>query len=223
MQLGTIQRHGRGWRGSWREDGRRRTTPTCRTQSEAKRLLKAQLDRLEQGDTYVAPITLQQLCDRFLERHQAQPVTIQKVRYQLETLTTAIGGSVQASDVTGEEVETWLNTREFSPSYRWALVSSLRQVYTWGIRARLVAANPGRQIKASKPKRGRNQSPFESWEEVEAVAAEAGRWGAFIILMVDTAHGPASYERSNTGTSTSKRGTCTLPGQDAGQAVASCI
>jgi integrase len=189
MQRGTITKHGRGWRGSWREDGRRRTTPVCRTSGEAKRLLKVELDRLELGAGYRAPITVRELGDRFLAAHQGQQSTVDKLRHNLKRLCTVIG-DLQATDVTAEEVETWLNRQGYAATYRWALVTALRQTYNWGIRAKLVSDNPAKAIRASKPKRGQNQAPFESWVEVERVAAEAGRWGAFIILAVDTGARP---------------------------------
>ena len=189
MQTGTVTRHGRGWRGYWREDGKRHSTKTVTKKGEARRLLNAELGRLEQGDQYRPPITVRELGDRFLAAHQAQPATIAKLRHQLKMINAVIG-DVRASDVTGEAVEKWMVEKGYAQSYRWALVTALRQTYNWGIRAKLVDTNPGRMIRASKPKRGQRQLPFESWDEVERVAAEAGRWGAFIILAVDTGARP---------------------------------
>jgi integrase len=102
----------------------------------------------------------------------------------------AVIGDVRASDVTGESLEKWLNEKGYAQSYRWALVTALRQAYNWGIRAKLVDTNPARAIRASKPKRGQRQMPFESWDEVDRVAVEAGRWAPFIILAVDTGARP---------------------------------
>lgn len=36
MQTGTVTRHGRGWRGYWREDGKRRATKTYEREGEAR-------------------------------------------------------------------------------------------------------------------------------------------------------------------------------------------
>jgi len=54
MQRGTVGRHGDGWRGRWREDGRLRSTRTVRTKGEASRLLDAELRRLELGERWNA-------------------------------------------------------------------------------------------------------------------------------------------------------------------------
>ena len=72
MQTGSVIRHGRGWRGQWREDGRRRSTETVAKKGEARRLLNAELDRLALGAAYRAPITFDELCDRFLAQHDGQ-------------------------------------------------------------------------------------------------------------------------------------------------------
>jgi integrase len=192
MQLGTIQRHGRGWRGSWREDGRRRTTPTCRTQGEAKRLLKAQLDRLELGDSYVAPIAplhLSALVADYLERHQAQPATITKLRRQLGAAERGLHDPL-AGDVRAEDVERWFNLAAYAPSTRASLAVALRQVYRWGVDTGRVAENPMLAVRVAKPKRGRNQAPFDDWAQVDLVASEAGRWAAMIRFMVDSGARP---------------------------------
>jgi integrase len=144
---------------------------------------------LEAGDQYRAPITFRQLGDRFLAAHQGQASTRAKLAHNLKRLNTILG-DLEASDVTAEEVERWLNRQEYAPTYRWALVTVLRQTFNWGIRAKLVSENPAKLISAAKPKRGLNQSPFESWDEVERVADEAGKWGPLVILLVDTGARP---------------------------------
>lgn len=67
MQTGSVGRHGDGWRGRWRENGRLRSTAIVRTKGEARAALNLELDRLRLGAAYRAPITLHQLADRFLD------------------------------------------------------------------------------------------------------------------------------------------------------------
>lgn len=192
MQRGTIQAHGRGYRGTWREDGRRRQTKTCRTQGEAKRLLKAELDRLEQGADYVAPVAplqLSALVSDYLERHQAQPQTITKLRRQLVAAERGLRDPL-AGDVRAEDVERWFNLAGYAPSTRASLAVALRQVYRWGVSTGRVADNPMLGVRVAKPKRGRNQAPFDDWSQVDQVAAEAGRWGSMIRFMVDSGARP---------------------------------
>ena len=61
MQAGSVVRHGRGWRGYWRESGRRRATATFAKKGDARSALNRELDRMELGDAHREPITLQEL------------------------------------------------------------------------------------------------------------------------------------------------------------------
>ena len=62
MQTGSVQRHGRGWRGYYREDGKSRATKTFARKGEARAALNRELERIGLGDAYIAPITVQELC-----------------------------------------------------------------------------------------------------------------------------------------------------------------
>jgi integrase len=53
-----------------------------------------------------------------------------------------------------------------------------------------VVSNPAGGVDVPKPRRSDALRPFESWDEVERVADEAGRWGPLIIFAVDTGARP---------------------------------
>lgn len=57
---GTVTRHGRGWRGYWREDGKRKATSTYERKGEAREALNREFDRIKLGASYRAPITLRE-------------------------------------------------------------------------------------------------------------------------------------------------------------------
>jgi integrase len=193
MQRGTIQKHGLGYRGSWWEDGKRRTTKVCRTQTEAKRLLKVELDRLELGDGYRAPITLAELVDRFFDTYTAQPQTVMTTRRRL-VRPLRVFGDTQASDITPEALKRFLArlpAENVGKSYRRDIIRTLRMVYSFGVDAGLVRDNPARKVDAPAPVRGERILPFESWAEVERVAEECGRWAPLVTFMADTGARPA--------------------------------
>src|SRR4051812_53254 len=104
MQTGSVTKHGDGWRGYWREDGKRRATRTTRTKGEARRLLNVELDRIELGDRYMAPITLRELADRFIAQHVAAPQTLTYAKRRLVRPLAAFGDA-QARDVTPEAIQ----------------------------------------------------------------------------------------------------------------------
>ena len=189
MQTGSVTRHGRGWRGHWREDGRRHSTSTYARKGEARSALNRELDRLALGDRYRAPITLQELADRFLAQHTASAQTIKYARIRLKRPLTVLGDA-QAGDVTTEALQRILVAVP-GKSYRRDIARTLRMVYRWGVEAGLVDSNPAAKVKAPKPIRAEKIVPFESWDEVDAVAEECGRWGPLVTFMADTGARPA--------------------------------
>ncbi|MDX6591608.1 MAG: integrase [Gaiellales bacterium] len=184
MQRGTITKHGRGYRGSWREDGKRRTTPVCRTQGEAKRLLKVELDRLELGASYRAPITFSDLYERFRAQHDAAPATHTVIATRMKR-PLELWGDVFVSDLTEETIKRWLVALPVRASYRHVIARTLRQIFNFGVSARLIDGNPAKGIRVKNPARGERILPFESWAEVERVADECGRFASLVILMAD--------------------------------------
>jgi integrase len=190
VQTGSVVRHGRGWRGYWVEDGKRRATRTYERKGEARAALNSELDRLRLGDAYRPPITLDELCGRFLDQYIAASVTIKYARVRLQRARAALGGA-QARDISPETLNRLLRAQPVGQNFKHDQVRTLRAVYRFGIRAKLVDANPAREVRVSRPVRGERIIPFESWAEVELVAEECGRWGPLVVFMADSGARPA--------------------------------
>jgi len=193
MQRGTVGRHGDGWRGRWREDGRLRATRTVRTKGEASRLLDAELRRIELGERWMPPITLEELAERFLAQYAAGPETVKFARRRLVRPVAALGAA-QAGDVTPEAIQRVLAAVP-GKAWRYDICRTLRMTYRFGVANRLVASNPAALVKIPMPRRSERMLPLESWAEVEAVAEEAGAWGPLIIFMADTGARPGEAIR----------------------------
>lgn len=187
MQTGSVGRAGRGWRGFWREDGRRRATKTFPRKGDARAALNRELDRIHRGESYRAPITLAELADRFQEQYAAAPQTRANVRRRLVRPLDAFGDA-QASDVSVESIQRLV--APLKPAYRRDVVRTLRQIYSWGIAVHLVNVNPARAVDAPKPVRGERIQPF-SVGEVDQIAAESGRLAPLVVFMADTGARPA--------------------------------
>ena len=187
MQTGSVTRHGRGWRGHWRENGQRRSTPTYARKGEARAALNGELERLALGERYRAPITLHELADRFLEQYAAAPQTVTNVRMRLVRPLDAFG-DVQAADVSSEAIQRLVVP--LKPAYRRDVVRTLRQIYRWAVDAGLVSRNPARLVAAPKPVRGERILPF-ALDEVDRVVEETGRWGPLVAFMADTGARPS--------------------------------
>jgi integrase len=188
MQTGSVIRHGRGWRGYWREDGRSRATKVYARKGEARAALNGELERLALGAAYMAPITLQELADRFLDQYGAAPQTVEYARRRLRRPLAAIGDA-QAGDVTTESLQLVLS-RVPGKAWRYDIARTLRMVYRFGVENRLVVSNPATKLRAKMPRRSDRMLPFESWAEVEQVAEECGRWGSLVVFMADSGARP---------------------------------
>ena len=159
------------------------------------------IERIALGDRYCEPITLQELCDRFLAQHPASAQTVTYARRRL-VRPLAVLGDAQAGDVSTEALQRVV-TAVSGKSYRRDITRTLRMVYRWGVDMGLVDSNPAGKVKAPKPIRGENIIPFESWDAVEAVAEECGRgWGEMVVFMADTGLGRLRRSRSSIATST---------------------
>jgi len=195
MQTGSVLRSGRGWRGYWRERGpdgkwKRRATKIHERKGDARAALNRELDRLRLGAAYRAPITFDELCERFLGQHDGKESTRSVLRVRLRRPREVFGVS-QASDVTTEALQRLLNGLDVKQSYRHSVLRAVRGVYNFGVRARLVDENPARHVRTRQPDRGENIIVFESWEEIEHVADECGpRWSAMVVMMADTGARP---------------------------------
>src|SRR3954468_931176 len=101
MQAGWVERHGRGWRGGWRENGQKQYTASVPKKGDARALLNDQLRRLEQGPRYRPQLTLAELAERFTAQHSALPRTREKIQAAL-TQPLSLWGSLLADEVTPE-------------------------------------------------------------------------------------------------------------------------
>jgi integrase len=66
----------------------------------------------------------------------------------------------------------------------------LRQVYAFAIDNRLATVNPANRVKVPAAGRSDRLCPFQSWDEVERVAEETGRWAPLVVFAVDTGARP---------------------------------
>ena len=70
-------------------------------------------------------LTLSELVETYLDQHEVQPVTIEKLRYLLRK-ATAVFGDRAIGELTSREIAAWRMT--LSPGYRFEATQALRQV-----------------------------------------------------------------------------------------------
>ena len=155
--------------------------------------------RGEKAAEHDRPATVNALLDMFLDRHgrTIDPATERKLRQQLKHARSTFG-SRNPETLRKAEIEDWrLDLPEGS---RHDVFRSFRQALAWAADPDrgLLERNPSDGIK--NPKRRRHERkdvfPFESWQEIDAIAAELaapeGRsktypaYSALIVVMAGT-------------------------------------
>ena len=179
------------WAYRYRLEGRGSERPQVGgfpTQEEAEKALRKVLDRLGPGGGR-ATITLADLVDEYLQMHQAAPVTIAKLRWLLGKATAELG-ETRLADLAPRNVYAWRMT--IPEGHRFEATQALRQVLNravaWGLRD----FNPAKRGVPNPARRAREKRPFESWQQVEAVAAQLGPvYGPMVIFAAATGLRPS--------------------------------
>jgi integrase len=179
------------WAYRHRFEGRgsgRRQVGGFATRTEAQRALRKALDRLRPGGR-AATLTLAEFVEEYLLAHPGQPVTVSKLRWLLRKATAALG-EVRLIDVTPEQVCRWRMT--IPEGHRYEATQALRQVLNRAVAWELLDYNPARRGVPNPLRRSLEKRPFDSWREIESVAAQLGPvYGPMIVFAAATGLRPA--------------------------------
>jgi len=118
-------------------------------------------------------------------------VTIEKLRYLLSK-ATAVFGDRKIGELTSQEIAEW--RMKLSPGYRFEATQALRQVLYRAVAWGMIDINPAKVGVDNPVRRRKEQHPFESWAELEAVAEAIGRrYGPMILFAAATGLRPAEW------------------------------
>jgi len=102
-------------------------------EQDARDALERELERLRRERRITRKLPLSELVEIYLDQHDVQPVTIEKLRYLL-IKATAVFGDRTIGQLTSQEIAAWRMT--LSPGYRFEATQALRQVLhravAWG-------------------------------------------------------------------------------------------
>ena len=121
--------------------------------------------------------------------HQAAPVTIAKLRWLLSK-ATAVLGEKRLADLSPRDVYAW----RFSvpEGHRFEATQALRQVLNRAVAWGLLGYNPAKRGVPNPARRASEKRPFDTWAQVEAVAAQLGPvCGPMVIFAAATGLRPS--------------------------------
>jgi integrase len=157
------------------------------SRAEAQKALRKALDRVGPGRG--GAITLAELVEEYLELHQAEPVTIAKLRWLLGKATAALGEK-RIVDLSPKDVYAWRLT--VGEGHRFEATQALRQVLNRAVAWGLLDSNPAKRGVPNPQRRPKEKRPFESWAQIEAIAAQLGPvYGPMVIFGVATGLRPS--------------------------------
>jgi integrase len=172
-------------------DSRRVQRGGFASEQDASDALERELERLRRERRIARRLTLAELVDVYLAQHDVQPVTIEKLRYLLSK-ATAVFGVRHIGELTSQEIAEWRMT--LSPGYRFEATQALRQVLHRAVAWGMIDVNPAKVGVDNPTRRRKEQHPFESWAELEALAVAIGpRYGPMILFAAATGLRPAEW------------------------------
>jgi integrase len=177
-------------------EGERQRRRRFRTQKEAAAYelhIRSAEDRQRNGlvGAPPGPITLAKLVELFLEQHDAPSKAWKRdmLNYSVEKF-----GGIHLADLSSERIATWIAALPHAPKTKKHILDALRQVLNQAVEWGYVGRNPARPEAVRGPRQAAPDiRPFQSWSEVEAVAVNAGDYGALVRFACATGLRPEEW------------------------------
>ena len=128
------------------------------SEQDARDALERELERLRRERRITRRPTLSELVETYLDQHDVQPVTIEKLRYVLSK-ATAVFGDRKIGELTSQEIAEW--RMGLSPGYRFEATRALRQVLHRAVAWGMLDINPAKVGVDNPVRRQKEQHPFE--------------------------------------------------------------
>jgi len=171
------------------------------SEQAAAEALERALDRLRQEQGLAAGPTLSELVETYLAQHDAEPETIEKLRWLLRKSTRSFG-DLPISELQLSEIAAWRIT--VPRGHPFEATQALRQVLARAVSWGLLNTNAAKDG-VENPQRPRiEQRPFDSWADIRQLADQIGpSHGPLVLFAAATGLRRANGSRSSAATSTS--------------------
>ena len=161
------------------------------SERDAADALERALERLRRENGLGSALTLQDLVDEYLAQHEAEPETIDKLRWLLAK-SLRVFGRRRLGELRSQEIAAWRMT--IAPGHRFEATQALRQVLARAVVWGMIDVNPAKQGVENPQRRRTEKRPFESWEQLEELAARIGpRYGPTVIFAAATGLRPGEW------------------------------
>ena len=158
---------------------------------DAVEALERALERLRRANGTGTTLTLAGLVDVYLAQHDAQPETIEKLRWLLAKAVAEFGDR-RLGELRAQEIAAWRMT--IAPGHRFEATQALRQVLARAVAWGMIDVNPAKQGVDNPQRRRTEKRPFESWAQLAAVASRLGECsGALVMFAAATGLRPGEW------------------------------
>ena len=168
-----------------KRERRKITAPTKgEVEAEVQRLRDKERRRRNGIPEPTGDVTYDELADRVLEQYPYSEASKKTLAHNLKHSRRQFGGAL-VRELSVETIGAWHYRLALKPQTKRNVLKAMRQVLNQGIEWGYLARNPAASVKLP-PRRGDNKSPFESWQEVyavaDAIAATDPRYRALVIF-----------------------------------------
>jgi integrase len=162
-----------------------------RSEQDAADALERALETLRRRKGVPRSLTLSELVDEYLAQHDAAAVTVEKLRWLLGKAVREFG-DLRLGELRSQEIAAWRMT--IPPGHRFEATQALRQVLARGVVWGLLDGNPAKEGVDNPQRRRTEKRPFESWAELDTVAARLGpRYGPMVLFAAATGMRPGEW------------------------------
>jgi integrase len=157
----------------------------------ATQALERALTCLRQEQGLAETPTLSEFVEIYLAQHDTEPETIEKLRWLLSKSTVRFG-ALPIGELIPAEIAAWRMTIPYG--HRFEATQALRQTLARAVAWGMLNSNPAKQG-VENPQRPRvEQRPFESWDEIRALADRLGpRHGPLVLFAAATGLRPSEW------------------------------
>lgn len=192
LQSGEIR-----YEASFEEGGRQRRR-RFRTRKDAEAAAQQARDRERRRRAGIPEqreaITYRELAELFLDQYTATGRRADRWMRDMLGYSLKTFGSVPVRELLPENIGRWVKRLPVSAKTKQHALAAMRQVLRAGVTWGYLPVNPARPAAVkSPPSQPPDIIPFESWDEVFAVAREAGRYRPLVVFACATGLRPEEW------------------------------